>query len=132
MGRRNDSPKTIYAIYCKPTRRTYIGCCTCFEVRIRAHFLQLQRGEKLCTKSPGVRAKTDWQTDYDEHGENAFDVYVLETEVSADEAKDKEDAYILKYRADEPEHGYNLRPGRRYSVNIKPGAPPIPTDEPTI
>ena len=128
---RNDKPKTIYAIHCRPTKRTYIGCCTGFETRIKQHFYELKQGRKWCKVVGRIgnasRAKSDWQLDYDKYGREAFDVYILETDVPATLAEGKELEYVLRYKSNYPEHGYNIRPSYKYpAFEIKQGAPPIP------
>lgn len=123
---KTDKPKTIYAIFCRATKRTYIGCCTNFKDRMWQHFNELANDQKRVRVSRYERGKSQWQKDYDQYGREGFDVYVLEENVPAEWADKKELEYILKYRANELEYGYNLRPTKRPELVISCGAPPLP------
>ena len=113
---RISSDTVIYAVRCIESQRVYIGSTSCLKARLAAHFSELKRGAK-----PSL-----WQTDYDKYGRDSFEFYVLEKNVSYAKRSEREDYWIRKYRASEPEHGYNLKTVKTNEFVIKPGSPPLP------
>jgi len=74
------------------------------------------------------RPPSNWQQDYDKYGRDAFKIYVIEENVQPSDRKEREDYWIRKYKARDPEYGYNLRYEKYYPPKfaIEPGAPPLP------
>ena len=95
---------TIYAIKCRATKRIYIGSTLNVQARIDTHFSELRRGKKL--DPPNL--PSEWQKDYDQYGEESFDVYLVDSrECSREAAVMLEQEYIRKYKATNPKYGYN-------------------------
>ena len=109
----------IYAIQCTENGKVYIGCTAkhIAELRINEHMNALKRGDKRVYRDGSV--KTDWQKDYDKYGPDAFVAYMMEEVDEADDPHDVEAFYIRKYRANEPEYGYNYVMKRDRGGNIK-------------
>ena len=126
MRERSNNPKTVYAIRCRETGRVYIGCSAQFETRVQQHFSELARGNKTMRMSKYNRVDTPWQQDYNKYGRGAFDVYILRGNVPADKAAKVENKYILEYRANELDFGYNIRPSNAVKIVVTAGAPPLP------
>jgi len=130
----NKTTHAVYAIHCKPTKRTYIGCSIDAYGRVIAHFKELRSKDGKQRRVPadgGGRESvaTNWQHDFNEHGEKAFEMYILKDGMDKDEALDFEQEMIDKYRACEQEHGYNFkRKAERPTLPIafKQGEPPQP------
>lgn len=74
------------------------------------------------------RPPSSWQVDYNKYGRDAFKVYVIEENVQPSDRKKREDFWIRKYKARDPDYGYNLRYEKRKppAFEIEPGAPPLP------
>ena len=109
----------IYAIQCTENGKVYIGCTAKYiaELRINEHMNALKRGDKRVYRNGSV--KTDWQKDYDKYGPDAFVAYIMEEVDEADDPFDVEAFYMRKYRANEPEHGYNFVMKRNRGGNIQ-------------
>lgn len=121
---KNNKPKTIYAIQCTATKRIYVGCCTDVEARIRQHFRDLSKGCKTMNTGKLQRGNTPWQDDFNAHGIDSFKAFIIRRDVPADQAEVLEREYILKYRANELEHVYNILPRFGPQVEIIEGEPP--------
>ena len=127
MSTKNDFPKTAYAIRCEKNGRMYIGCCANVDQRIRQHIGELRRGKKTMRVAYNKRGDSPWQKDFDEHGCESFKAYILEENIPAETASDIEGRYILKYRTNEPEFGYNLTvPKKQLPIELIKGMAPIP------
>lgn len=111
---------TIYAIKCKETKRMYIGRTKqSTEERIKAH-LTLLRSKKHTNKL--------MQEDYNQYGEDNFEYYELEKEVSFKD-RNRECFYMDKYKTCNSKYGYNTRDNHsraRGSIQIIKGMPEIP------
>lgn len=105
MGTHATRPCCIYAIKCLKTGRIYIGRTQrSVEQRINEHFRELKEGWKGRCSSIG---KNVWQEDYDRHGLSSFVGYILKENVPPEIIDKEEDAFIAKYKSNDPEHGYN-------------------------
>lgn len=126
MGRPN-MPHTVYAIRCNPTGRVYVGVTIHLEKRICQHLQQLARGDKVRyeEKHPVLSLM---QKDYNEHGEDAFDVYVLEENVSPLDASARERYWVREYQSADVRYGYNQERTyiKKAAKLIKEGKPPKP------
>ena len=108
MGWPITKPSTIYAIRCKENGRVYIGRTYRFEARIREHFYELRKGQKCCYSHDRTgRVKSLFQADYNRYGEKAFEVYILEENVSPEKCKEREAHWIAEYHSSDPLYGYN-------------------------
>lgn len=112
---------TIYAIRCKETKRIYIGRTRQpTEERVKAH-LTLLRGKKHTSKL--------MQEDYNKYGEDSFEYYELETNVTF-QNRSKEWFYMDKYKTCNPKYGYNRQDNHNRAKGcIKKinGIPEMPT-----
>lgn len=123
MGYPITHPSTIYAIRCKPTGRIYIGRTYRFEQRIKEHFIELRRYQKLRTNRKGIRVSSNFQDDYNKYGEAAFEVYVLQENVPPEQCQEREAYWIDYYNTVNPNCGYNIR-DEHLQVEFKLGIPP--------
>jgi group I intron endonuclease len=118
---------SIYAIRCKVNGRIYIGVTADVQTRVHQHFLELKRREKV--KQSNVdhhQTGVEWQADYDEYGEEAFEVYVLEENIAHDARHARETHWIRKYDTMNPQNGYNVKPSQKKVHAIIAGLPPMP------
>lgn len=137
MGRLPDKPAVIYAIRCSKTGRVYIGSTISLENRLNTHFRELKKREKRAIlygengRAEGVTPEGSiWQMDYDKYGRDAFDVYVLEENVPKDKREERENYWMVQYKALYPEYGYNLVPEKKPpKYKITPGLPPLPEEK---
>ena len=120
-----NKPKTLYAIQCTENKKIYVGCCTNLESRIYQHFRELANNNKTMRFSKFNRGNTPWQDDYNKYGKDAFKVYVIKRNVSATEAKREEFFYIEKYKSNDPDFGYNIRPTITREVEFIEGEPEL-------
>lgn len=114
MGYIPKAPHCVYAIRCKANGKMYIGVSVSPDKRVDDHLSQLRRGEKTI-KIPGVigpssREKSNFQKDFDEYGEENFEYYILEKDVSPDKSRVREMYWILHYKSSNPDYGYNIYP----------------------
>ena len=120
---------TVYAIRCKINGKIYIGCTSDFSDRVKQHFSDLRHQQKTY-RIPGKdeRGPTDWQKDYNQYGVDAFESYVIETDIPADKRKRAEFEWINEYKSNDSRYGYNIKPVMSlYSnINLVPGLPPKP------
>lgn len=119
---------TVYAIRCTESGRMYVGSSYNVQNRIYQHFVELRAGRKP-TKSTvnGFHSGELWQSDFDKYGEDAFEVYILQDGVPHLDRRRVEAEWIARYKATDPEYGYNARNMQgRPDFQIKPGRPPIP------
>lgn len=136
MGKLPDKPAVVYAIRCSQTGRVYIGSTTNLEARIKTHFRELKKHEKRAVlfgedgKSLGPRPSGSvWQMDYENHGREAFDVYILEENVSKEDRRERESFWMMKYKSLDPRYGYNLVIEKKQKLKTMPGLPPLPPDD---
>lgn len=110
----------IYAIQCTENGKVYIGCTakSIAELRINEHIGALTRGDKKVWRGNGL-VKTGWQEDFDKYGAEAFVAYIMEEVDRADNPHDVEYFYIRKYKATDPNYGYNYLMKRDRGGNIK-------------
>jgi group I intron endonuclease len=125
MGWKVTRPSDIYAIQCKENGRVYIGRTYDLKRRIKEHFQMLRN----CKKTRYVHKTSclsEFQKDYNKYGEEAFEVYVIESSVPPEKCDEREAFWIAEYNATDPRFGYNFRDERLKSVDIRitHGAPP--------
>lgn len=101
-------PSCVYAIRCKETGRVYVGVTENVSRRVRQHMLQLKNHTKVtCSNVHHVVRGAEWQEDYDTYGEDAFEFYVLEENVTYENRSIVEARWIREYNATDPRFGYN-------------------------
>lgn len=125
MGWAIKLPSTMYAIRCSVNGKVYIGRTQDMERRMREHLTELKKGGKRTDYGRGYEP-SDFQRDYNQYGENAFDVYILEENVAPEVVREREAFWIAEYRATDREYGYNRiteKPAHGLS-NFKSGLPP--------
>ena len=124
---------SIYAIRCKANGRLYIGCTSDVQTRIGGHFSELRNHKKI--KQSNVRKRAtgvEWQTDFDKYGEDAFEFYILEENITNKEKLTREAYWIKKYDSTNPAKGYNYDCRFNKPIyKISGGLPPMPPDHPT-
>ena len=104
-------PRTVYAIQCRENGRVYIGCTNNVEIRIKAHFARLRKGNVTRYSTRSERhEKTTFQIDFDCYGQDAFTVHILEENIDYRLRKEREAHWIREYNATNPVYGYNARP----------------------
>ena len=114
-------PNTIYAIRCVATNKLYVGRTSNLDQRINAHLNELKKGYKGNMRNPS------FQQDFDQYGQDAFKVYILERDVPPDMAEMREAYWIAEYRATNPMYGYNQRSGDPPpTFSFADGMPPKP------
>jgi len=127
MPRPKKKPCIIYAFQCAKNHKVYIGCTENFDVRIKEHFRELRGGHKRRYGGPWKpegAPPSDWQSDYDRYGKDAFKVYILERDVPPEKAYSREDYWIDYYNAKDPDYGYNIISGKKLPESIvEPGLP---------
>lgn len=130
-----ERPAVAYAIRCNKTGRVYIGVTSDFHSRVNTHFRELKARQKRGVvkdsngRQLGVWPEgSNWQMDYDNHGRESFDVYILEENIPKAKREEREDYWIDKYKAADPKYGYNHRRERAYKVQVTEGLPPFPDD----
>jgi predicted GIY-YIG superfamily endonuclease len=122
---------TIYAIRCKATGRIYIGCTAFLQTRVHQHILELRRHEKIKVSGGGKRKTgVEWQEDFDKHGEESFELYVLEDNVAYKDRLVRETHWIEEYDTMNPAKGYNTMPSWQAKHDIMAGLPPKMTGLP--
>lgn len=116
-----EYPSVIYAIQCTVNGKVYIGCTAKYiaELRVNEHINALTRGDKRVWHLGNGCEKTAWQQDFDKYGADAFVAYIMEEVDGADDPHDVEAFYIRKYKASDPDHGYNIVMKRNRGGNIK-------------
>lgn len=107
MGWEIKEPSVVYAIRCVKNGKVYIGRTQNLERRMREHMGDLQNKRKRSRTGNGY-GPSDFQKDFDQYGESAFEVYVLEEDVPPDTVRDREAAWIADYQAANPQYGYNI------------------------
>lgn len=95
-----DAPG-IYYIAHQPSGKIYIGESDAIKVRMLGHRRQL---------SMGTHPNKDLQADWSHFGEREFIFGVIDVNPSMDR-KTLEKHYIKTYRSEDPQYGYNRRPG---------------------
>lgn len=109
----------VYAIRCELNGKVYIGCTIDVKARLQQHLCALRHGRKL-------RNAPHWQTDYDGFGEDAFQAYVLETDIPWTKRSEREAYWIERYHATDPSFGYNKqREDKNARLPIVDGLPPM-------
>ena len=133
MSIKREKPACIYGIRCAYTERIYIGCTSNLRLRLQKHFRELRQhyktGKVYNLDGEKERIETVWQQDYNKYGEGAFEIYVLEEEVSPEDCDARETYWIEKYRSDNPDYGYNLKKELPEEFDIRLGLPPVPEFE---
>lgn len=116
MGRPIIHISMIYAIRCTETGRVYIGRTYDLERRLKEHFNELRNGNKTIKAKvftpakpygQSTRIQSKFQQDYDEYGEGAFEVFILEENIAPSKCKEREAYWIAEYCATDPRYGYN-------------------------
>lgn len=103
MGRQS----TIYAIRNKRNGKVYIGRTTNLTARIRRHWQDKRYIIKL-SKSGTFRGElTQFEKDFEEFGQSAFEVYQIEDGVSPENCRQREAFWIAEYNSTDPRYGYN-------------------------
>lgn len=124
MSRNSNKPKTIYAIQCTMNGKIYVGCCTSAEERINQHFRELAAGTKTIRTGPSERGDSPWQEDYNKYGKGSFKAFIIKRNVPASGAEEEELYYILKYKANKLDYGYNIKPAPKlFPVEVVEGEP---------
>lgn len=134
MGWPITHESVIYCIRCKENGKVYIGRTYDLNRRIKEHFSELRRGMKR-GHAAGRRAASGWQKDFNEFGEKAFDVYLLEENISPEYCQAREHYWIMHYNSADPKFGYNYldesikRPFPAAKAGIPPRLPGAKEDE---
>lgn len=117
------TPRTIYAIRCKPNGKIFIGAAKRPSRTYRAHLNELRRGFKGLSTTAQVNR---WQEDYNKYGAEAFELYILEPDVPFELRTEREAYYVREYRTLEADYGYNTAIGRAYPLEFRAieGLPP--------
>ena len=120
-----DRSFTIYAIRCARSGRLYIGCTSDVQNRIHQHILELRRHEKIRVSTCGKhKTGVEWQSDFDEYGEESFEFYVLEENIAHADRYSREMYWIGEYDTMNPDKGYNTKPSWCAKHDITLGLPP--------
>lgn len=119
MGWPITHPSTIYAIRCKENGKLYIGRTYDLIRRTHEHFSELRRNAKKKTMYPGKRTLSNFQLDYNQYGEEAFEVYILEENVPPEKCKSREAFWISQYDTTNPKRGYNKFTEAEKPVKLK-------------
>lgn len=130
MGWAIENPSVIYAIRCKENGRLYIGRTYRLKSRIREHFAELRKGYKgEGSKRYGMN-QANFQKDFNRYGEDAFELFVLQENVSPDLCQQAESKWISEYNTTDPRYGYNIRSEKLKKQLLTPtiGFPPKPWD----
>ena len=121
----------VYAIRCKENGKIYIGCTKrSVNERIRNHLAELENHEKLHStyvgKNETRRRPSPWQMDYDKYGIDAFEFYILESDIPDGKQREAENRWIEEYKSWDERYGYNIRRGTKieYNYNFQNGLPP--------
>lgn len=104
-------PRVVYAIQHNKIKKIYIGSSTNVEKRYFQHINALRRGKHIVE---------DMQKDFDRYGED-YSLYILET-INRYEDRFKEYEWMLKYKTNIREIGYNYKQPNNRVFNLK-GAP---------
>ena len=94
--KRDNYPRTIYAIKHNVTGKVYIGSSVNISERYYAH---------ICLLRKGKHSANLMQKDFDKYGED-YTVYKIGT-IKDESEKDLEYQKMLEYDTINPEHGYN-------------------------
>lgn len=118
---------TVFAIRCSKTGRMYIGITgNHVNVAVAPYFSVLKNGRMKVSEQRGKPLVTSiWQSDYDRYGRSAFDVYVLEKDISKDERAERKDFWIDRYRTIDERFGYNRRTASHDDFMLADGLPPL-------
>jgi group I intron endonuclease len=100
----------VYSIFNLITGKQYIGSCTVFSRRKIHHFCRLRAGQH---KNPYL------QHSFNKHGEGNFEFRILEYVKDIGQLASREQFYIDKFQACNPENGYNLSPKAYTSAGVK-------------
>ena len=116
----------VYKLTCRTTGKVYIGESSCLSDRMSA-YRTFDRG-RAGKRSRGPKRKIDIAIK--EHGLSDFDVEFLETSETDNRLfdtryrREREALYIWKYRAKDPEYGYNSRDDNKgYRFGKRKGVP---------
>ena len=90
---------TVYMHVCRQNGKRYIGIT---KQRPSARFGKDGYGYKTCSHFYNAIRKYGWEN---------FDHVILYSNITKDEAKRLEKELIAKYRTNEEEYGYNIKPG---------------------
>ena len=116
---------TVYAIRCKENGKVYVGSTIYLKQRIYQHFRELKKHQKTTTSNVNkIVSYVDWQNDYDKYGEDAFEIYCLESNVPQSKLREREFYWIEEYKARDPEYGYNSNGLTKLKFEIIDGLPP--------
>lgn len=96
----------VYSIKCRETGQHYIGITRNYNQRISDHFYALARKD---------HGNYLLQVAYDEYGRKAFTVKILEDNIRAKDAGDRERYWIKRYGGFG--HGFNLNAGGGVDTN---------------
>lgn len=117
-------PRTIYALRCKANGKVYIGKTGDVKSRIQAHFLEISHTIKWQRDHPECKFEIGWYgyaRDALKYGKEGFEVWILEENISPEEATDREAYYIDLYKSKDPKYGYN-KCGAKRPVQQNPDA----------
>ena len=124
-----DRKFTVHAIKCDINGRVYVGCTSDVQRRVYQHFIALKNQAKTKRSTVnGIISGESWQEDYNRYGEEAFSVYVLESDIPYKDRRIREKWWIHKYDACNPKSGYNAQGIKRPVYTIQSGKPPILAD----
>ena len=117
------TPRIVYAIRCKANGKIFIGSAMDPRTCVSAHIRELRKGYKGLSSTPQSR---NWQEDYNKYGADAFELYILETDVPFELRTEREAHYVREYRTLEADYGYNTAIGRAYPLEFRAieGLPP--------
>lgn len=122
---------SIYAIRCKENGKIYIGCTSKpVEERIHQHISELRNQRKTAVFSgtnvgPG-RPLTQWQLDFNEYGEDAFEYFLIESNVPDSQRRQRESFWMDEFKTCDKRYGYNFRRASTMPYEIQTGLPPKP------
>ena len=106
MGHKVTRPSVIYAIRCEANGKIYVGRTQNLQRRMREHLTELKNGAKNQSYRFG-RGPSEFQKDFNQYGQSAFEVYILERDVPPSEVHEREYHWISEYRATDSRYGYN-------------------------
>lgn len=123
-------PSDIYAIRNRENGRIYVGMTSDLKNRVKQHFSDLRGSTPQTMRRGRERVKTLLQIDFDAYGQDVFEVYVLEENVSPEKCQEREAYWIEYYNSTNPNCGYNIRTERRQTdgIPIIHGTPPRAND----
>lgn len=128
VGKTDDMEErfgSVYAIRCKENGKLYIGSTIRLNQRIYQHFRELKAHAKTRVSNVNrITSYVNWQSDYDKYGEEAFEVYCIESNIPEIDLKKREFYWIEEYKTRNPNYGYNSNGLVKASYEIINELPP--------